>query len=377
MYIVNRDNKKVNKIKDISFSEIGLKERKDLQEWIANNPDLLDEELLIIQKEFDGFNDTNERLDLMALDKKGNIVVIENKLDDSGKDVVWQALKYAGYCSSLNKENIKTIYQQYLIKCGKEGNAEDLITSFLDKSDFSEVELNQNLTQRIILVAKEFRKEVTNTVIWARKYGMDIRCMKIIPYLLNDELIVDTDEIIPGKDIADIIISYDKKAQEDYKDKEEATKGQIIHDKFWHQFIPEFNKKSPLFSGKNIDLKQYDNWYSTGAGISGICYTFTVTKKNASVQIDLCSYYKDDNKKSFAYFYQFKDEIENLFGDKLEWDEMPDNKTSRIRYSLNNVNINNEEDWNEIMEFLSTNMIKLNNIFKKYITNYANVLKNN
>ena len=56
---------------------------------------------------------------------------------------------------------------------------------------------------------------------------------------------------------------------------------------------------------------------------------------------------------------------------------MPDNKTSRIRYSLNNVNINNEDDWNEIMEFLSTNMIKLNNIFKKYITNYANVLKNN
>lgn len=53
-----------------------------MQEWIANNPESLDEELLIIQKEFDGFNDTNERLDLLALDKQGNLVVIENKLDD-------------------------------------------------------------------------------------------------------------------------------------------------------------------------------------------------------------------------------------------------------------------------------------------------------
>jgi len=43
---------------------------------------------LVIQKEFDGFNETNERLDLLALDKQGNIVVIENKLDDSGKDVI-------------------------------------------------------------------------------------------------------------------------------------------------------------------------------------------------------------------------------------------------------------------------------------------------
>jgi hypothetical protein len=31
---------------------------------------MLGEELLIIQKEFDGFEDTNERLDLLALDKK-------------------------------------------------------------------------------------------------------------------------------------------------------------------------------------------------------------------------------------------------------------------------------------------------------------------
>lgn len=62
------------------------------------------EELLIIQKEFNGFNDTNERLDLLALDKEGNIVVIENKLDDTGRDVTWQVLKYASYCSTLNKE---------------------------------------------------------------------------------------------------------------------------------------------------------------------------------------------------------------------------------------------------------------------------------
>jgi hypothetical protein len=51
---------------------------------------------------------------LLALDKQGNLVVIENKLDDAGKDVTWQVLKYASYCSTLSKKNIKEIYQEYL-----------------------------------------------------------------------------------------------------------------------------------------------------------------------------------------------------------------------------------------------------------------------
>lgn len=56
--------------------------------------------------------DTRECLDLLALDKDGNLVIIENKLDDSGRDVVKQVIKYASYCTSLTKRKIVDIYQQ-------------------------------------------------------------------------------------------------------------------------------------------------------------------------------------------------------------------------------------------------------------------------
>ena len=36
--------------------------------WLVRMPDALGEELLIVQKEFDGFAETRERLDLLALD---------------------------------------------------------------------------------------------------------------------------------------------------------------------------------------------------------------------------------------------------------------------------------------------------------------------
>lgn len=374
MFVVNNVDKTASKIKEISFKDIGLKERSDLQEWIANNPIILGEDLLIIQKEFDGFNDTKERLDLLALDKNGNLVIIENKLDDSGRNVVWQAMKYAGYCSSLKKEDIKDIYTQYLSKIGSSDKAEESIVEFLNKPDFSEVQLNQDLTQRIILVAKEFRKEVTNTVIWARKYGMKIQCLKIMPYMINDLLIIDTEQIIPVKDIADIMISYDEKAQEDFKNKEDLANTQIMRNEFWHMFIPKFNEKSSLFSGRNIALNQYDYWFSTGAGISGVYFNFLVTKSYAGIELEISGRTQEENKKIYDYLYSYKDEIENSFGDKLSWERLDDKKRSRISYKLEDVSILDKEVWPKMTNFMAINMLKFEKALRKHINNYAKKL---
>ena len=43
MFKVNKDTKTIEEVKNISFKECGLKERNDLQEWIANNPNILGE----------------------------------------------------------------------------------------------------------------------------------------------------------------------------------------------------------------------------------------------------------------------------------------------------------------------------------------------
>lgn len=165
MYLIDKAKNRLEKIDEKSFSELGFRERENLQEWIANNPSVFGEELLIIQKEFAGFNDTNERLDLLALDKNGDLVIIENKLDDTGRDVTWQALKYSSYCSKLSKDNIRKIFQDYLDTYKPNSNAEELLSEFLDSEDFTEINLNRGLTQRIILVAAKFRKEVIDSTM--------------------------------------------------------------------------------------------------------------------------------------------------------------------------------------------------------------------
>jgi hypothetical protein len=97
-------------------------------------------------------SDTNERLDLLALDKQGSLVLIENKLDDTGRDVTWQALKYAAYCSRLSTENVLKIYQEFLDRSDPGSNARERITQFLDE-EYEETTINKGTTQRIMLVA--------------------------------------------------------------------------------------------------------------------------------------------------------------------------------------------------------------------------------
>jgi len=84
MYKINKENNTIEQLEKKTFTELNFSEREHLQEWIAKNPSSLGEELLIIQKEYAGFDKTNERLDLLALDKEGALVINENKLDDSG-----------------------------------------------------------------------------------------------------------------------------------------------------------------------------------------------------------------------------------------------------------------------------------------------------
>ena len=97
LFRINPENRESEKITEVNFVHLGFHERRDVQEWIAANPGILGEGLLIIGKEFIGFDRTNEKLDLLAVDEEGKLVVIELKRDHTGSNAHWQAIKYASY----------------------------------------------------------------------------------------------------------------------------------------------------------------------------------------------------------------------------------------------------------------------------------------
>jgi len=282
MYLLNKSKNRITQLEPKSFSELGFRERSDLQEWIANDPQVLGEELLIIQKEFSGFSDTKERLDLLALDKNGDLVIIENKLDDSGRDVTWQALKYASYCSSLSKDNIRKIYQEYLDKTLQNIPAEEQISDFFDNVEYEEISLNKGVTQRIVLIAANFRKEVTSTVLWLLNYKIRLQCIRVTPFLLDDQLFLNFDQIIPLKDTEEFTISMAEKTQDDLDSQKELKQRHIYRKEFWNNLLNIMNKKSTLY--QNISPSKY-HWIGAGSGLRGVGYNFVVSKKYGRVEV--------------------------------------------------------------------------------------------
>lgn len=350
-------------LEQVTFKSLGIKERKDLQEWIALKPDIFGEELLIVQKEFDGFDGTSERLDLLALDKQGNLVIIENKLDSSGRDVVWQAIKYASYCSSLTVQNIKDIFRDYLSKCGRADNCEDVLADFFGNEDFDK-KLNSGNKQRIIMVAGEFRKEVTSTVVWLFNYGLRLQCFRASAYKHSEQMFFSFEQILPVKEVEDYTIKMADKQREDLNNQEEMSNRHYRRQEFWEQFLKELNKQSNLCANVSPTTEQ---WIPVSLGIAAISVNLVISQKYARAEVYINRGTAVENKRIFDFFLSMKDKIENDFGRPLTWERKEDKVTSRIKSQIDGVDAYDSEYWPKINPFLIDATLKMVKAFKEPI----------
>lgn len=373
MFRINHASNRIIKLKEMSFSELGFTERRHLQEWLANQPDALGEELLIIQKEFDGFDDTRERLDLLAIDKEGNLVIIENKLDDSGRDVVWQALKYASYCSTLSKSQIAEIFQQYLDKSsGKGEDAKALIAEFLGQEDFAEVVLNSGNDQRLIMVAAQFRKEVTSTVLWLLKHRVFVKCFRATPFKDGEDLFLTVEQVIPLPEAEELMIGIsEKEVEEQTVERSQATRHQLRTD-FWHGTL-EALRLAGVGLYANVSPSR-DHWLNAGSGTSGVYYSIIFNRDQARVNFALDTRGKDVNKAMFDYLFERKEQIEGSFGGPLSWRRMEDKKVSLIG-CFASFDGHNRETWPSMIAWLVEHVQKMEKAFDKEVPGLRGVAK--
>lgn len=151
------------------MAELAMLERQHLQEFIGNSTAAffaeLGQELFLIAKEVQPSKTVADRIDLLAVDKEGNAVVIELKRG-SQKLHLLQAISYAAMMAHRAPEELRAL-------CDPD-KAEDL-------ADFLEVDpedLNRN--QRIILLAEEFEFEVLVSAEWLNeRFGVDVTCSRI------------------------------------------------------------------------------------------------------------------------------------------------------------------------------------------------------
>jgi hypothetical protein len=321
-------DKKTNEIEiceKTDFASHTILERQHLEKWIEKNPEILGEELLIITNEYDKFDKTKERLDLLAVDKEGTVVIIELKRDDSGKNVDLQALKYAAYCSNLTLDELSVIYKKYSEKSTSNlslENARKKILEFIANVDFEEI----NDKPRIILVSKEFRQEVTASVLWLRKFNLDIKCIRLTPYKLAGEKIVfEVNTIIPLPEAEDFIIQAERK--ESQEGKISVTRQEYL------DFYNDLTKRLSLRISKTLKEPDPSSYYQIATGMGGIHFEWGFhgrPRSSFGVELHLERSDSKSNKEIVRKLATSKNIIEKETSEKLLIQENWGQRWSRL-----------------------------------------------
>lgn len=320
LYIIDKNSKELKAIQPSTFQELKVWERKDLEKWIEDYPELLGEELFVLTTEYDQFDKTNDRLDVLALDKNGKLVIVELKRDIAPSSTELQAIKYAAFCSNLTLEDITDIYvKRARLKSQQFENdeVENEIREFIQNDSFEELD-NQ---PRIILVAKEFRPETTSSILWLRSFGVDIKCVKLELYSLKDETGKDTiaispSVIIPLPDAKDFLIDRERKDIEIA----ELTRSQKFHRNLFERLIERFKKECPGVTERGGTK---DSWLGLPVGYNNIHFEWTYRKrpkKSFQISLDLEKLNYEDNKEILLVFEKEKSTLEKEMNEKVIFD---------------------------------------------------------
>ena len=209
MALYSISNKNITPLEKTKYSIEGLQERYDLQEAIKNNIEILAPDCLVISEEFSDWEDSKRRIDILAIDKQANLVVVELKRDEVGAHMELQAIRYAAMISTMSFAKACEYYQSYIEKNELVINARESMLNFLELEETELVEFGKDI--RIVLASAGFSKELTTTAIWLIDKGVDISCVKITPYNFNGSVLINAEQIIPVPELNEYQVKFREK----------------------------------------------------------------------------------------------------------------------------------------------------------------------
>lgn len=346
LYRVTPD--KLEPVPRTTFSGEGLLERKDLQRLLRRDISPLGEDLLVVAEEFGEWEDSNRRIDLLCLDRRGNLVVVELKREDSGH-MELQALRYAAMVAGLTLEQVTAVHARS--RQVDPDQARDEVRSFL-RLEEEDARLTGEV--RILLVAAEFSTELTTCVLWLNQRGLDITCIRLRPYKGNGELLVDATQIIPLPEAADYAVRL--RAQEQARRRELGEREQM-HRHFWAQLVERSRTRTALLAGRSTSA---DPWLSTGIGRAGFALNLVQGRESARVECYISSPGNGArNQAAFQGLLARRMEIEETFGGPLDWQDLPGRIACRICCELPGGWQVEEDHWPPIQDGMIDALIRL------------------
>jgi len=341
-----------------TFAAVRMLERKDLQRLLRKDISPIADDLMVIAEEYGDWEDSNRRIDLLCLSKDADLVVVEIKRTDDGGHMELQAIRYAAMVSGMTLEQVIGAYAR--AHNLDESEARTDLLSFLDLDDDQSATLSGEV--RIVLVSADFSTELTTAVMWLNKRDLDIRCIRLRPHKMGNDVIIDATQIIPLPEAAE----YEVKLREQEQEKRKVLGArQEIFRRFWAQLIERSKARTQLLANRSTTS---DHWISTGLGRSGFWLSAALTQREAQVECFIrIAGGKERNLEIFNALLARRQEVETVFGGPLDWDSLPDRKGCKIRSIFPGGWKSPESEWPELQENLIDALVRLESAIKRPI----------
>lgn len=341
---------RIESLPETSFPDRGIKERADLQRLLRANIGVVAPNVLVIAEEFAEWDDSKRRIDLLGVDDTANLVVLELKREDDGH-MELQAIRYAAMVSGMTFARAADVFQAFLDREKPGQNARAKLLEFLGWDEPQEDDFASEV--RIVLVSAHFSKELTTTVLWLNERDLDIRCVRLKPYVNGEQTIVDVQQVVPLPEAEEYTIQLKGKVQAQRTEKAERHSERKA---FWSAALPVVAATSARF--KNISPGN-DGWLNATSGKPGVAFQLWSYTDSCG-----CSIYIDGGsskplwaKAVFDALHAARPDIERVYGSPLNWHRLDDKRASIISSrSIEGGYRSARSEWPTIHAFLADEM---------------------
>jgi len=158
---------------ETTLAEHRRTEPYDLEAWIASDSSIVRPGLKIIGRQV---MTRSGPIDLLAIDRSGDLYIIELKRDQLPREALAQAIDYASDVQSWSLERISEICSNYTNQ-----SLEDLFNDTFPEADIESIKIND--TQRILLVGFSLDPALERMIEWlSEQYGVGINAV-ILKYI--------------------------------------------------------------------------------------------------------------------------------------------------------------------------------------------------
>lgn len=158
----------------INVSSLDQEER--LEEFLNKDISIASPNWMVIGRQVN--TDYGKYVDLLAIDRDGNLIIIELKKNKTPREVVAQLLDYASWVKELKDEDIAGIYETYVRKYHPEKTNISLDESFCKRFNLQEMPEELNESHQLVIIASKLDESTERIVTYlAEEHNVPINAV--------------------------------------------------------------------------------------------------------------------------------------------------------------------------------------------------------